>query len=63
MSIILHEHNGSKLIGLHPTLIGKNLSGTYNCDNLIIKIIKSCDTVAVVMGIILSIIGKFLSIA
>ena len=50
---------------MHPKIIGK-IDLEPNYANLVIKIIKSytnCGIIAVVMGIILSIIGNFLSIA
>ena len=58
------EHNRSKIRILHPKIIGKiHVEPNYWVyANLVIKIIKSyanCDIFVVVMGIILSMIGKF----
>ena len=55
------EHNRSKIRALYPKIIGK-IYLELNYANLVIKIIKSytnCGIIAVVKGIILSIIGKF----
>ena len=57
------EYNRSKIRALHPKIIGKNLSiKSNNYTNLVIKTIKIiCKLwqIAAVMGIILSLIGKF----
>ena len=60
-----YEHNRSKITALNPEIIGK-IYLEPNYANLVSKIIKSytnCGIIAVDMNIILSIIGKFLSIA
>ena len=61
------EHKKSKLRALNPEMIGKNYLEP-NYANLVIKNNKSytntnCGIIAVVMGIILSVIGKILSFA
>ena len=55
-----YEHNRSKItaLQLHPKIIGKNLSEAIYA-NLVNKITYHCGILAVVMGIILSIIGKY----
>ena len=54
------EHNRSKItaLQLHPKIIGKNLSEAIYA-NLVNKITCNCGILAVVMGIILSIISKY----
>ena len=53
------EHNRSKIRALQPKIIDLEA----NHANLVIKSYTNCDIIAIVMSIILSIIGKFLSIA
>ena len=62
MHELSYEHNRSKIRALHPKLIGK-IYLELNCANLVLKSYINCGIVAVVMGIILNIIGKFLSTA
>ena len=56
------EYNRSKIRALHPKIISR-IHLELNYANLVIKSYTNCGIIAVVMGIILSITGKFFSIS